>query len=108
MSKIETLKRKKGFNILPPFLLQHQDTVKDKMSCMIRGWFYLADFTGNIIISDGGLKEKEGSCDCIDADKESSLNHTRVMRNDGQQSIMKKGGSFEVSSFWNRCSKRHH
>lgn len=52
-------------------------------------------------------KKRKWVCDCIDADKESSLNHTKVMKNDGQQSIMKKGGSFEISSFWNTCDSRH-
>lgn len=43
-------------------------------------------------------KKRKWACDCIDADKESSLSHTRVMRNEGQQSIMKRAGSFKVSS----------
>lgn len=71
--------------------------MKDKMFCMIRGWFYLADFTGKIIISDGGLKEKEEACDWIDADNELSLNHIRVMRNGGQQSILRKTGSLRLA-----------
>lgn len=72
-----------------------------KYPSRLRGWSYSAYCLGRMIINDKVLKEKEGYPRFYKSSTESSLTLTRVMKKNGQSVIMKTGGPFEVSSFWN-------
>lgn len=93
--------KEKCFNVIPSIPVQHQDHVKDQMLGMIKRvilFSFIAQEECPLMRKTS--KKRRGAWSFIETDKQGSY---RWISGEYPWTVsyMEKGGSFEISSFWN-------